>query len=101
MPELRQPVYRAAADYHAAVARYARALRSGRGLEAAAQAIVGTSLRYHVALESCLRHVERDHAVAAQKRLLHLRRLLEAASRQYDALRRMRRRAAGGFGADW
>ena len=94
-------MYRAAADYHAAVARYARALLSGKDLEAAAQAVVGTSLRYHVALEGCLKHAARDHMVAAQKRLLHLRRLLEAASRQYDALRRIRRRAAGGSGADW
>lgn len=88
---LRQEVYGAARAYHAAVARYARALARHRGVEAAAQAVVGTSLRYHVAVQACLPHATARHFQALHERLEHMRRLLEAASRHYDALRRSAR----------
>lgn len=98
--ELRQQVFGAARDYHAAVARYARALLLRGGLESAAQGVVGTSLRYQAALERLLRHAAGDPVVAIGERLRHLRLALEAASRQYDALRRSRLRAAASLGPD-
>lgn len=102
MSALRQQVFGAARAYHAAVARYARAVLAGADLERAAQEVVGTSLRYQVALDGYLKCAHADsELLATRSRLERLHRMLEAASRQYDAMRKARRCKAGGFGAEW
>lgn len=99
--QLRQRVFRAARAYHASLARYARAVAAHAEVDRAAQEMVGTGFHYQIALEGYLRYADADHLPEMRERILRLRRLLHAAARQYDALRKAHRRVSGGLGAGW
>jgi hypothetical protein len=98
--DLKLEVFRAARAYHAALAAYARAFVGREDVDMAAQAVVGASLRYQVALDGYIEHGGPDLTVM-ERRMLHLHRLLHAASRQYDALRKAHKRPFAGLGAEW
>jgi hypothetical protein len=96
-------LFRAAGNYHGALADYAAALRSAGDIENAAQAIVGTSLRYRVAIDRLLADEDAaTHGVVASRSRLHrLRATLEYASRQYNLVKRRDTPAPRGHGAQW
>lgn len=77
---LHHQVFRAARNYHRALARYAAALRSGE-VERAAQDVIGASLHYRAALDALIQQADSPYS---RRRLDCLRRLLGSASRQYN-----------------
>jgi hypothetical protein len=83
-------IYRAARQYHGALAHYAAAMRSGSDIEDAAQSIVGTSLRYRLAIDHLLARDDAEslNMVASRGRLERLRRVLYSASRRYNLQKR-------------
>ena len=80
-------VFAAAAVYHGALAEFARAMKTRGDVETAAQRVVGTSLRYRLALERAGR-ASRGNA-ALHGRLARLRARLRAtlvtAAARYNA----------------
>jgi hypothetical protein len=82
IPDFHREVFRTAHAYHAALANYARSMRSGVDIESAAQGVVGASLRYRVALDRLLQ--ENPSAWACRSRLDRLRKVLGFATRQYN-----------------
>jgi hypothetical protein len=79
-------VFRCARNYHGALAEYAAAMRTGGDIEHVCQLVVGTSLRYRLAIDRLL---ETDDAeslsmVAGRGRLERLRRMLVSTSRRYN-----------------
>lgn len=90
--------FRAARNYHRALASYARTLRAGGDIEDAAQHIVGASLQYRAALERLLEHGELTPGdrLANRSRLERLRRMLCSASQQYNVIKNTPQRAAPG-----
>jgi hypothetical protein len=83
-------LFHSAGKYHGALAEYAGAMRARGDIESAAQAVVGASLRYRVAIDRLL--AEADAAtlqvVASRTRLQRLRSTLASASRQYNLVKR-------------
>ena len=79
----------AAGDYHGALARYASVLRSGEDIESAAQAIIGASLRYRLAIDRVLSEDDAEtlRMVASRSRLRRLRRVLSSTSRLYNVIK--------------
>jgi hypothetical protein len=75
-------VFRTAATFHKAVARYARAMRAGGDVEDAAQQVVGASLRYRLALDGL-------QTAASPSRVQGVRKVLGCTSRQYNAVMRI------------
>jgi hypothetical protein len=82
-------IFAAARHYHGALASYAAALRAGRGIEDAAQSVIGTSLRYRRAIDDLLADDDAgsQSMVAGRGRLERLRRTLNTASRRYNLLK--------------
>ena len=76
-------VFAAAAAYHGALAEFARAMKTGGGVETATQRVVGTSLRYRLALDRAGR-ASRGNA-ALHGRLARLRATLVTAAARYNA----------------
>jgi len=81
-------LFRCARSYHGALAQYAATMRAGADIEGAAQRVIGTSVRYRLAIDRLL---EADDAksmaiVATRGRLERMRRLLVATSRRYNLL---------------
>lgn len=101
--ELLAELFQSAGKYHAAMAQYAAAMRARRDVESAAQEVVGTSLRYRMAIDRLLEESDTStlEMVAGRKRLERLRTSLAQASRQYNIIKRMRRVPTGGRGATW
>ena len=86
MPQdLRAEVFTTAGAYHAAIARYCRALRTRQDIETPVQELLGHSIFYRSALEKLLATGDR---ATGERRLRCLRILLAGASRQYTALKR-------------
>jgi hypothetical protein len=79
-------VFRATRAYHAAVADYWRALANREDLEHAAQQVLGTSLRYRVAIDGVMTSTS-DHRRNRQ-RLRALRTQLDCLSQQYNTMKR-------------
>ena len=96
-------LFRAAHDYHAAIARYAAVLRAQGDIETAVQDIMGTSVHYRMALDKLVDSDDYEalSIVAGVGRLDRLRRLLASASRRYNMVKRAARPPAGELGADW
>ena len=83
-------VFRAAREYHSALARYAATLRQRADIESATQAVVGTSLRYRVALDKLAANSDDETLafVAGGGRRARMRRLLVSTSRRYNIVKR-------------
>jgi hypothetical protein len=82
-------IFRCARDYHGALREYAAAMRAGADIESTAQRVIGTSVRYRVAIDRLL---EADDPkamaiVATHGRLERLRRLLVVTSHRYNLLK--------------
>jgi hypothetical protein len=93
-------VFRAAGDYHSALAAYAARMRDGTDIESAAQTVVGTSLRYGVALEKLAASDDEALALVNPGRLERMRRVLTNASRRYNMVKTPPEKPArGGRGA--
>ena len=88
--QLLSEVFRAAREYHAALARYAATLRQRADIESATQAVVGTSLRYRVALDKLAASDDQETVafVAGGGRRARIRRLLASTSRRYNIVKR-------------
>ena len=67
--ELRNALFRAAADYHGAAAEYFRAMQRGLDLERPTQEFVGKALFYYLAL-SQLKDVDASEVVERRMRTL-------------------------------
>ena len=92
-------LFRAARNYHGAMAAYCRALANVENpehlrslehlesLEYLAQEVLGASLRYRAALDELIGHAGADseEARVARRRLTALRSLLHFTSRRYNA----------------
>ena len=96
-------LFQSAGKYHAAMAHYAAAMRTRSDVESAAQGVVGTSLRYRMAIDRLLEENDGPtlEIVAGRARLERLRRALAHTSRQYNIIKRARRTPTGGHGATW
>ena len=81
----RGEVFATAGAYHAAVARYCRALGAGEDIESSAQELLGRGLFYRNALEKL---VASGDAGFGARRLHCLKIVLDGASRQYLAVKR-------------
>lgn len=90
-------LFRAARDYHGAMAAYCRALaaldsleslENVENLEHLAQEVLGASLRYRAALDELIdrARVESDEARIGRRRLAALRAQLNFTSQRYNAL---------------
>jgi hypothetical protein len=79
-------LFRCAGSYHGALADYAGAMRKGSDLESAMQRIVGTSLRYRLAIDRLLLENDAESLamVASRGRIQRLRKILLTASRRYN-----------------
>jgi hypothetical protein len=86
---MRDDVFRAARDYHAALAAYSRAMCSGGDLEDLAQQVVGTSLRYRRALD--LQLAENPYDPVWRRRAAAVRKLLHSTSVNYNLAKRIER----------
>jgi hypothetical protein len=82
----RNDVFRAARDYHAALAAYARALKAGGDVENLAQSVLGTSLAYHRALGLWM--AEEPANENCRRRAHVLKRLLHCVSIKYNIAKR-------------
>ena len=92
-------LFRAARDYHGAMAAYCRVLTGLENLEDSenveylerlehlAQEVLGASLRYRAVLDELIRsaRAESDEARIGKRRLAALRSLLHFTSRRYNA----------------
>lgn len=89
-------LFRAARDYHGAMAAYCRALanlehlenlENLENLEHLAQEVLGASLRYRAVLDELIdhAHAESDEARIGRRRLTALRSLLRFTSKRYNA----------------
>ena len=72
--------------YHAALARYCRAVAGGEDLEDAAQQVIGASLRYRAAINDVIAASPHDNASARRLRALRLQ--LHCLTRQYNVIKR-------------
>src|SRR2546428_11335383 len=88
--QLLSEVFRAAREYHAALARYAATLRQRADIESATQAGVGTSLRYRVALDKLAANSDDETLalVAGARRRARIRRLLPSTSPRHNIVKR-------------
>ena len=79
-------LFRSAQAYHGALAQYAAALRACDDIETPAQTIIGTALRYRVALDRVLGEADAQSValVASRGRLKRLRAMLASTSRRYN-----------------
>ena len=79
-------LFRCARSYHGALARYAATLRAGGDIEDSAQSIIGTSVRYRLAIDRLLdaNDTQSLAIVSSRGRLERLRRVLAATSRRYN-----------------
>jgi hypothetical protein len=79
-------VYRAARNYHGALADYANAMRTGSDIEDAAQWVIGTSVRYRIAIDELLADDDAESLglVQTRGRLIRLRKVLVTASHRYN-----------------
>jgi hypothetical protein len=96
-------LFHSAGKYHGALAEYARAMRARREIESAAQAIVGASLRYRVAIDRLLTEADVStlQVVASRSRLQRLRTTLASAARQYNLVKRRRHEPEPGRRPQW
>jgi len=86
--ELLGEVFRAAGDYHAALAQYAAKMRERADIESAAQAVVGASLHYRVALDNLEKGDPETLAfIARGGRLERLRKILATTSHRYNVFK--------------
>ena len=92
--ELLSELFSRASDYHAALAHYARAVGMRSELEDAAQEVVGTSMRYRMAIDRLIEDNDPDTlaVVAGRGRLERMRRSLANASLQYNIQKRVQAR---------
>jgi hypothetical protein len=84
--QLRSPLFRAASQYHAALARYARAMKLRADLETPAQQVIAAGLRYRLALEAIRAQpglTPRERTMTAA-RIENVRRTLASASALYN-----------------
>jgi hypothetical protein len=83
-------LFRCARNYHGALAEYAATMRAGGDIERSAQLIVGTSLRYRLAIDRLLESCDGESLsiVASRGRLERLRRMLVSTSRRYNLNKR-------------
>jgi hypothetical protein len=84
--QLRSPLFRAASQYHAALARYARAMKLRADLETPAQQVIAAGLRYRLALEAMRAQpglAPRERIMTAA-RIENVRRTLASASTLYN-----------------
>ena len=88
----RLAMFRAARAYHGALADYARAMRDEKGLEEAAQRVIGASLHYRIALERLREEEPKNDDY--RRRFEAARKLLHSASARYNISMRVRRPAA-------
>jgi hypothetical protein len=83
-------VFRTARDYHAALAAYSRAMRSGAELEDLAQQVVGAGLRYRHALD--VQVARNPYDPVWRRRAAAARKLLHSTSVNYNLVKRTERR---------
>jgi hypothetical protein len=83
-------LFRCAGNYHGALADYAGTMRDGGDIERSAQLIIGTSLRYRLAIDRLLESDDQESLsmVASRGRLERLRRILVNTSRRYNLEKR-------------
>jgi hypothetical protein len=79
-------MFRTAKSYHAALARYCRALASGEDLEDATQEVIGASLGYRDAINAVIAAAPEDKVSATRLRALRLQ--LHCLTRQYNVIKR-------------
>lgn len=79
-------LFRSAQAYHGALAEYAAALRVGEDIETPSQTVIGTALRYRIALDRMLDQADAEsiRVVASRGRLKRLRAMLISTSRRYN-----------------
>ena len=82
----RTHMFRTARVYHAALARYWRAVTGGEDLEDAAQQVIGASLRYRAAINDVIAASPHDNPSARRLRALRLQ--LHCLTRQYNVIKR-------------
>jgi hypothetical protein len=87
-------LFRCARNYHGALADYAATMRDGGDIERPAQHIIGTSLRYRIAIDRLLESDDWESLgmVASRGRLERMRRILVSTSRRYNLLKAAPRR---------
>ena len=79
-------LFRCAGNYHGALADCAATMRDGGDIERCSQLVIGTSLRYRLAIDRLLESKDRESLsiVASRGRLERLRRMLVSTSRRYN-----------------
>jgi hypothetical protein len=82
----RTQMFRSARSYHAALARYCRAVAGGEDLEDATQQVIGASLRYRAAINEVIAASPQDNMSAGCLRALRLQ--LHCLTRQYNVIKR-------------
>src|SRR5262245_3223397 len=82
-------LFRCAGKYHGALAAYAATVRDGGDIERSTQVIIGTSLRYRIAIDHVLERDDWDSLsiVASRGRLERMRRILVSTSRRYNLVK--------------
>ena len=86
--ELRGEVFKAAREYHAALADYCHAMAGARDIETPAQVLFGSGLFYYVALSRLL---ARESSQRIAERLNYLRASQVALSRRYALVKQVAR----------
>jgi hypothetical protein len=82
----RTQMFRAGRSYHAALARYCRAVARGEDPEDATQQVIGASLRYRAAINDVIAASPHDNASARRLRALRLQ--LHCLTREYNVIKR-------------
>lgn len=85
--ELRGQVYRAAHEYHAALAAYCHAARRGEDIESPTQVLLGKGLFYYLALSRLL---ARESTGRIVERMSYLRESQQVLARRYALLKQAR-----------
>jgi hypothetical protein len=82
-------LFRCAGNYHGALADYAATMRDGGDIERPAQLVIGTSLRYRLAIDRLLESDDGESLgiVASRGRLERMRRVLVSTSRRYNLVK--------------
>jgi hypothetical protein len=82
----RTQMFRTARSYHAALARYCRAVAGAEDVEDATQQVIGASLRYRAAINEVIAASPQDNMSAGCLRALRLQ--LHCLTRQYNVIKR-------------
>jgi hypothetical protein len=82
--ELRGEVYKAAHEYHAALAAYCHARRAGEDIESPTQILLGKGLFYYIALSKLL---GRENSERLLQRMSYLRNSQQLLARRYAQLK--------------